>query len=1236
MACSILNLPEILKAGNLKSGFNNITNFFTQRQLTDTAISSGLTSESISRLTQYNNLIIQGTTRTQAFKQTMTGATDATKQMAVNIANGSVQLNELTTASKAAQLGMSLLNSALNIGISLAVSAAVKWGYELAHSFDNAVEKADKLLSKAKETEDENKQIQELIDKYKELKESETFENRTETRNQLLELQREITDLVGQEANNIDLVNGKLETQLSLLNDINNAQYNDVIKSAESAYEAAQGATQKFKYKNASFFDNGDILRIRHGGIEDAQNDVAGQRIISQMLAEQNAGYIYDGDENHREFIINFDKDLTPRQQLEFLNRAIDELKSSSEFDTRIRDGIYDQLFEARNDLNEVIKKEDRAALDYSQKIIQFNSNRQIDGVKTVSDFVRARQKIIDEVSNDETIKSAILSGALSQTDINNYMDDYLSSLNGISEIFDKWKQQQETYSDYEKAKADYESKQIQDTIVDIYKSAYDGAEKELDNERPLMLFNANEFEDAAKDVSQTMSDLENAVKAIDDGGLPEPKLFTEFPHLAEYADDAKALRQAILELMGEVPNDLINELTILNDKIELSSESIKNALDELSVGGTVDLANRPVIDTQLLRDAGWDEAIGDIATVYSSTYTNGETGKKAIAINFTPIVVDENGNYVGVLSPDELDEYAEGVIAGTKTDDLHLQIGAEFNGKNAEKEANAFAEYIHELHEYYYSYTNDELIEAENEQKAQIQGFITLLNKLTDKVKTLNGELINITAKDYIKYEEDNIQNIIDKLEKEKDAQNEILESLKSQKEELEDIVSDYEKTADVVGKYIDRTQIKPLENQKSEIEEYYNAEIEKLKEENEERNRNIELQEKQDALANARKSKQRVYTETQGYVWKNNEDAINKAEQDLADYKNSISIENLEKARDKEVKNLDEQIKSWEKYKEEWKEQVEAITAADEELIASKVLGADWQQQISEQNIDVMVNYGAEYASYNNKLKNQVEVEIRATEQAIKEREKEITDWKEYKTDISNLNKEITDSNAQYLENLNQFVLDENSTWEDRINHMKRNAEIIRKLNEQSNQDTSNETDESFERYAVYYNGTKRGVFNSADEAEAKKQSIAENIARSRTSSNVPASALESMIQGIMRALTIERYATGGVSTKTGFAWLDGNKNNSEVIFNAQQARELYDLVRSGNFSNTIKNNILKGFNNNLNQIKTATAPTNISNAISISFDGANINAESYESFKDYMDRYTNDLFMKIQTGR
>ena len=123
----------------------------------------------------------------------------------------------------------------------------------------------------------------------------------------------------------------------------------------------------------------------------------------------------------------------------------------------------------------------------------------------------------------------------------------------------------------------------------------------------------------------------------------------------------------------------------------------VKKELEELGKGGNVDLTIRPKIDTHFLSDVGWEEAAGEYATVFTQTFAN-EAGD--VALNFTPIIVDENGNFVDVMEPDALTEYAEGVIAGTRTDDLKLQIGGEFTGEHAIEEAEAAAMRIHNLHE--------------------------------------------------------------------------------------------------------------------------------------------------------------------------------------------------------------------------------------------------------------------------------------------------------------------------------------------------------------------------------------------------------------------------------------------------------------------------------------------------------------------------------------------------------
>lgn len=1039
-------LTAIMGYKGFKSGFGGMgiesfltktitgfKDFFTQRQLSSTAITAGITQNDIQILTKYDQALKLGITDTTALNTSLHGISEEGRVVATAMQAGTVQIEELTVATHAAQLGMSLLNAAMSALTMLAFSAVltsvIKWVKSLSEAEAEAAEKAKNLSQKTQELATKHRQefqeLTELIEKYKELYKEEGLTN-LEKRTQLREIQQQITTLVGQQADNIDLVNGKLDDELQKLQAINNQALEITLRDSKNEYRTSLSDYQtwsKTRDKESKPFNR--FFALDNG--------------VSYSVSDKKVMKIGVGE-------------ISLTDQIKALNEILDGM-DELEAKTGKQDPAYAYILNLTKELEEYSDTQRNAIDEYLDAFVTSETNLRSGWATTMETFYKARQEIIDEVKNDATISKAVEEGTLSDLDVEQYVDDYLATTDKFNQYYQNQKSQ----------------------IEDI-------------------TFSYSDYKDQINEVTKTLSSLSSVYEKLGENKMSDSdlmSLFDEFPELSAYAGDMDELQRQVKALATQKAEPLLTSLRNL-------AKTVKDP-----------------------------------------------------------------------------------------------------------------------------------------EQKEQLEGLVHTLEKmagLSSGIEETAKAVNKITASDYIKFEEDKIQDIIDKLEEEKSAQDEILESLKSQKEELEEIVSDYEKTADVVGKYIDRTQIKPLENQKSEIEEYYNAEIEKLKEENEERSRNIELQEKQNALANARKTKKRVYTETQGYVWKNDESAITKAEKELSDLQNSMAIEDLEKQRDSEVKSIEEQIKAWENYKDQWKEQVEAITEADEELIASKVLGADWHEKVADQDISVMENYGAEYASYNNQLKNQVSVEITNLEKVIKERDTEIDDWKDYKNELSKLNTDITDSNKEYLDNLNQFVLDENSTWQDRIDHMKRNVEIIRALNAKS-EGTSVTSAES-DIYAVVQDGEVKDWYYTQQDAENAKRKIAENMAKSKVGGNVPQGVLESIIQGFMTRIRVQKYAKGGVNTTTGFAWLDGSRNQSEVVFNSAQAKELYEMARGQNFANEVKSNIMDSFKNYLGKLRQTAM--NTTNAINISFDGANINAESYESFKDYMDRYTNDLFMKIQTGR
>lgn len=137
-----------------------------------------------------------------------------------------------------------------------------------------------------------------------------------------------------------------------------------------------------------------------------------------------------------------------------------------------------------------------------------------------------------------------------------------------------------------------------------------------------------------------------------------------------------------------------------------LTREQAANELKQLEQGGGVQLTLRPVIDTSELEKAGWKDTGDGIATLFTSTFSNEDN---TVAMNFTPILADENGHYLRTLSPQELTDYAKDVINGVREDDLNLQIGAKFVGDDAIEQAEDAAQKIHKIQAVYYNYTGDD-----------------------------------------------------------------------------------------------------------------------------------------------------------------------------------------------------------------------------------------------------------------------------------------------------------------------------------------------------------------------------------------------------------------------------------------------------------------------------------------------------------------------------------------------
>ena len=235
-------------------------------------------------------------------------------------------------------------------GIELAVAGITKLLDDVIYRQDRLAESATETTSVWKES---NNALSDQIAKYKELKEklnsgtlsqSEEYE----TRQQILDIQMQITDQYGTQATNIDLVNGSLQTQLGLLQQI----------SAENAKETLN--ENREEYKNAKEQMTKDRKYIL-GNTRAINQDNLRKDIESIVKSFEKEGiYLEETDDGSGTKTIFFDGDASQADEsINGLMNKIEELKSkyTDEDSINVLDYILNQSAQYLKQNKEILDK---------------------------------------------------------------------------------------------------------------------------------------------------------------------------------------------------------------------------------------------------------------------------------------------------------------------------------------------------------------------------------------------------------------------------------------------------------------------------------------------------------------------------------------------------------------------------------------------------------------------------------------------------------------------------------------------------------------------------------------------------------------------------------------------------------------------------------------------------------------------------------------------------------------
>ncbi len=561
---------------------------------------------------------------------------------------------------------------------------------------------------------------------------------------------------------------------------------------------------------------------------------------------------------------------------------------------------------------------------------------------------------------------------------------------------------------------------------------------------------------------------------------------------------------------------------------------------------------------------------------------------------------------------------------------------------------------------------------------KKQIQDIQTEINKVNSNIrdcdttlKHLNSQLGNTVdlvsaleermkkaqehADKYADAMTKQVDNIIDKyqdeldiLEEQKSSLEEQLDVLEEQKSEIEDIIDRHKDLVDVIGDEIDK-EIELLEKQREAEEDAIQAKIDALKEskekQEEENNlieKELELQKKLADLEKAKQTKVHTYSEARGWHYGVDKEAVANAQTAVVDaqktYDDAIAekifddqIEALEKQKEAVSESYEEQLKAYEDYYEQWKAVLDEEIKAENEKLAVEIMGSEWREKIKKRDSNILSSFAGSFRSYNGQLKNLVNTEIASLKQSIvakedeiKTKQKQIKVWQDYKDQIEKSIDDIKNKYDDYIEYLDGVTLNENSTYEDRQNALNNFIENYRASIDEI-KSIQNELEDI--SASITLDTDISGASNKlADFLEMYRDGMLSmaDIMRFDPENAQNAMLMYAHIQtGSDINEIIERlrgYSTGGVNDNTGIVKLHGEKQRVETVFNAQQGRYLYDMVKTGNFSQLVAQKAIDG-------LKTALKPNQISNSTN---DSRVINIQNMTIKSDTPTQF-HDQFMK-----
>lgn len=559
-------------------------------------------------------------------------------------------IGNLSLGAKAASVATKGLALAGNVLVSFLISQAIEGCIKLYRLSKDVAASANEVgssfLSEKKSIESYEKQIAELYDTINDS--SSSFEDVTNAREKLMDVQSELIDNFGTERSTIEYVTDAINGQVDALdklsaskwqeseNDFNKggfwntvgnffAGYKNNIARMEKEYgnysanlgfgsimgsDKRSEAANLLKAYGVSFNDAGLGMIKLSGNATEVYN----QLISIQSLIKDVGADFGDSFNNELTSYINNAKDMSDQYE-DFYNQYVlynKVLSNGSQYSD-----AYKRIVDAKKSYDEAIKSGDKssqnaAAQEYASAITEGSKLALENNESDVSNYFKSMYPELKQIVSEWTFE---LDFKADKEGLKDDLKNYLNAFEGFS-TEDLLKFNPAGGTDAQKL-----SYANMEKLADDYGMTFSELVKELENEKLIF--------------SEAYHNLSNIFGEENISSLPEE-------------DFTYALKIDVSEA---------------NKTLDAEEKRIATKIKQMSNLGNVDLTISPHVDENDMKNAGWDSNVADTSFGGNFVKQKDESGNdEYVYIHYTPVLPDGT-----ILSPEQMSEYIQKTLNGSQ-----------------------------------------------------------------------------------------------------------------------------------------------------------------------------------------------------------------------------------------------------------------------------------------------------------------------------------------------------------------------------------------------------------------------------------------------------------------------------------------------------------------------------------------------------------------------------------------